>query len=123
MDEDRFAKAQKRLRAAYSIEKKQALSRKIVLITNNDIFPELNHKTKKLIQLVEEYFIRCILEEDYDKYLHCILKRDMTTLKHISIKYKIDLGRLNGYSGYICDTEDEYLDNSIKRINKMIYKV
>lgn len=116
MDEEKFLLVRQKVRAVYEKEKKEHLFKQIVIVTNNTVFPLKNLIVSKLVNAIEEFFIKGILKKDFLKYKRSLKSCDMTSLKKISKKYDIDLARLNGYSKYICDTKDEYLKSTIDKI-------
>ena len=109
MSEEKFRLVKEKLNKSYTTLKNEKDSKKIVLIKNNRVFPTKNEKIQKIVDTLHDYFLKDLLQEDYSKYTKSIENSDMTTVKYISKKYKMDLGRLNGYDMYICDTENEYL--------------
>lgn len=115
-EEEKFLLVRKKIRNLYIEEKKEHLSKKIVLITNNTVFPSKNQVVSKMVDSFEKFFIKDILKEDFVKYKKSLKISDMTTIKEISQKHSVDLARLNGYTKYICNTEDEYIKNVIDKI-------
>lgn len=116
MNEENFLLVRKKIKTLYEEEKKEHMSRQIVLITNNTVFPLKNPVVSKMVKTFENYFIKDILKDDFVKYTKSLKNCNMTDIKEISKKYSIDLARLNGYSKYVCDTEDEYIKSIIDRI-------
>ena len=116
MDEEKFLNLKKKVRALYEEEKREHLSKRIVLLVNNTVFPVKNPVVSKMVQTLENFFIKDMLKEDFVKYTKSLKNCDMTSLKEISRKYSVDLARLNGYSKYVCDTEDVYIRDVIEKI-------
>ena len=116
MDEEKFLLVRKKVRALYEKEKKEHMSKKIVLITNNTVFPDKSAAVRKMVHTFEQFFLKELLKEDFQRYISSLKSCDMTSIKDISKKYAVDLARLNGYTKYVCDTEDEYMKNTIERI-------
>lgn len=119
MEEEKFNRIRKKIRSSYETSIKHKKSRQIVLIEDKNIFPKKNNKIMEIVEKIEIYFINKILGDDYKYYIRSLKGLDMTTLKELSNKYCIDLGRLHGYSKYICDTTDPYLSTIIERTYSM----
>ncbi len=116
MNEEKFLLVRKKIRNLYEDEKKEHISKQIVLITNNTVFPLKNQTVSKMVTTFEKFFIKDLLKQDFVKYTKSLKISDMTTIKEISRKYSVDLARLNGYTKYVCDTKDEYIKTTIDKI-------
>ncbi len=115
MEEDKFNKIRQKIRSSYEQTIKHKKSRQIVLIEDKCIFPKKCDKLSEIVSKIENHFLSNILGEDYQKYTRSLKGLDMTTLKELSNKYDVDLGRLHGYRKYICDTVDPYISSIIER--------
>lgn len=114
-EDQKYDNLKKRIKSVYDNEKKEHKSKQIVIIKNNTVFPLKNDKVMKIVQKIENLFLKEILAEDFVKYTKTLKNCDMTTLKNICKKHSVDLCRLNGYSKYICDTEDPVLRSLIEK--------
>jgi hypothetical protein len=119
MDEEDFQRVRKKVRDSYRQSIKAKLANRIVLIENNTIFPNKTSKITLVVKNIENMFLKDILSEEYQLYLKSIRSLDMAVIKRLSLKHKIDLAKLHGYTKYICDTDDTYLASVIEKTSKL----
>lgn len=116
MDEERFLIIKNKIRNSYIEQKKYKMSRQVVVIQNNSVFPEKTEKISGMVKKIDDLFIKDVLGEDYIEYKKGLIKSNMTIIKKLSIEYEIDLAKLNGYSKYVCDTKDQYIKSLIEKV-------
>lgn len=111
-----------KLKLTKDAETKEKLSRRIVLIDHHgEVFPKKTAKIQLVVKKIEQFYIKEMLKDNFKKYTLAVEHSDMTTLKALSKMIKLDLCKLNGYNKYVCDTEDQFLDETIEKLYQMYY--